>query len=281
MSGEELSRALSDISDDKIEAAMEIRPVHRNWWPRVVAAAAVLALILTAALWPAGEEDYVTAPGLLSVHAHSIGENGDASIESVILEDGLVFTPNIRYDPQISYVQHFPISFSIDQAPYKDMEITLEVSTNAGIFYKNEPFDPSHLELTRIEQMLANHYGQHFTVNIDKKVYWEPSGFDYDYLEAYHKRGGTDLSYGLKDFGFSHNPSFIDIIIRANDLIVGYCIIEIRDISSPEDFPVQEFSFEVLTIVSFPKVDGNWQNVTLNYVQEHINNIHIEREDST
>ena len=58
MLGEELSRALSDISDDKIaEAAAVTAAPRKRVWPGLVAAAAALAILLGAGalLWPGSE----------------------------------------------------------------------------------------------------------------------------------------------------------------------------------------------------------------------------------
>lgn len=74
MLGEELSRALSDISDDKIaEAAAITAGAKRRVWPRFVAAAAALVILLgtAALLWPGTE-----APGeylpILAIRAYAV-----------------------------------------------------------------------------------------------------------------------------------------------------------------------------------------------------------------
>ena len=282
MNNEVFQQALENISEPMIEEAAQVydraglkRRKTRNIL-RIAAIAAVLALLLTALLWPT-EENYVTGPGMLSVHAHEVDANGNATIESEVLEEGVKFTPNVHYDPTISYQQHFPISFSVDEELYAGMDITLDISTNAGIFYKNEPFNSSHLNLSPAEQLIINNYGQHFTVDIEKKLYWKPNGFDYEFLYNECRKGNPDLNSVLKPHYFTVNPSYIDVIICANDLIVGYIVIEITETNGIVGWSARNFSFEVLEIVSFPQVDGYWQNVTLKYVQEQINRIHSER----
>lgn len=158
------------------------------------------------------------------------------------------------------------------------MDITFEVRTNAGIFYKMFPFESGFLDLSESERLLLYYHGQHFSADIETALYWDPSGFDYDYMLEQVAKGQHDKDITYKPFLFSKNPSFIDVILRANDLIIGYAVIEIREVSGKTDYLAEEFSFELLTAVSFPQVDGNWQNVTLKYVQEQINKIHTERE---
>lgn len=129
-----------------------------------------------------------------------------------------------------------------------------------------------------IEQLLYRHYGQHFTVRADTALYWMPDGFDYAYMKAQYEKGNTDLLQVFKEFGYNGNPSFFDIIIRADNRIIGYCVIEV--IRTPTDISpyAHKFSFEVVSLVGFPMVDGKHQNVSYEFVQNQIQIIHSERE---
>ena len=113
-------------------------------------------------------------------------------------------------------------------------------------------------------------------MDIDKKLYWEPEGFDYAYMAEQIKNGNRDFDSAYKDYDYVNNPSFIDVIIRADNSIVGYCVIAIREINEDDGHPDREFSFELLTMVSFPKVDGKYQKVSYNYVQTQIEKIHCQ-----
>ena len=91
--------------------------------------------------------------------------------------------------------------------------------------------------------------------------------------EEYNK-GNTNLSQIYKPVGFSVNPSYFDVIICADNNIIGYCAIEVR-IHSTEISPyAHRFSFEVVALIGFPMVDGQHQNVSNNYVQKQIPKIH-------
>lgn len=259
-----------EVISMKSESKTDFRLIAK----RAAVCAAVLALLIGAVLfWPISEENYITAPGLIKVYAHGVDTSGSAIVEGVELEEGVEFTSTVVYDPTKSYRRHFPFSFTVDKSLYPNMDITMEVSTDAGIFYKNDPFNPNIPMLPAILQIFNNYYGQHFTVDIDKKLYWEPEGFDYEYMAEQIMSGNRDFDSAYKDHDYVNNPSFIDVIIRADKYIVGYCVIAIREINENDGHPDREFSFEVLTIVNFPEVDGKLQNVTLKYVQEEINRI--------
>lgn len=284
MNGKDLSRQLSDLPEEMIAEAMapakDIRQKHFTArLLRAAAIAAAVAILITAvALWPA-EENYITGPGLLVVRAYGAEYENDIPVEGVILEEGVEFTSSVTYDPTISYRQHYPFTFSMDESLYPGMEITLEVKSDVGIFYKREPFNLLMLNMTPIQYYLASHYGQHFTVSANKPIYWEPDGFDYEYMKTAYGEGKTVIEEVYKPVKFEESPAFIDVVIRADDLIVGYCVIEIYEINVDDGHPDKEFSFTLLTMVSFPQVEGRWQKVTEEYVQNEINRIHAEREE--
>lgn len=276
-------RALYDAVTNMDPAMIEEATAPKNALPtvkKIAARAAVVALLLTMFLWPASEENYITAPGLIKVYAHEVDASGNATVESVELEEYVEFTSAVVYDPTKSYQHHFPFSFTVDKTFYPNMNITMEVSTDAGIFYKNEPYDPNspnHAPNTpTIFAIFNQHYGQHFTVDIDKKLYWKPEGFDYEYMAEQIENGNLDFNSAYKDHDYVNNPSFIDPIIRADKYIVGYCVIAIREINENDGHPDREFTFEVLRIVNFPKVNGKMQKVKFSYVQDEIHRIHEE-----
>lgn len=282
MSGETISRALAGVSDVLLQSAMgvyERKQRRRYIWVRVVAGAAVIALLLTALLWPQEEADYIIGPGLLTVKAFAVDENDMLITESENLEVGVEFRPKIAYNPTDIGRIHFPFTFSVEEGLYPGMNITLQISTDAGIFYKNEPLAPNLAPDTPyILRAFAQYYGQNFTVDIDKAVYWQPNGFDYAYMQAQIESGNLDYDSAYKEHGFTKNPSFIDVIVRADAQIVGYCVIEIREVDHAPGNRVRSFRFELLRVVSFPQVNGKWQNVTQEYVQQQIDRLHKERE---
>ena len=282
MNKNELRDAFSKVqaSDGLMQAVLlteEKQKPRTNPWRtarRVAGCAAVLALLMGAMFfWPV-EENYVTGPGLIKVYAYEMDETGNENVESVVLEEGVEFIPEYIFRTDTSHRPHFPMFFQFEHEQYSLDEIMLEVNTNSGIFYKYTPGDLSMIGKPPIEQLLYSHYGQHFTVRADTALYWMPDGFDYAYMKAEYEKGNTDLLQVYKEFGYNGNPSFFDIIIRANNRIIGYCVIEV--IRTPTDISpyAHKFSFEVVSLVGFPKVDGKYQRVSEKYVKEQIQLVH-------
>lgn len=277
MSDDRISQVLGEISEDYLESALGVytrKQNARKHRRNLAACAVVLALMVGVLfLWPR-EENYLIGSGLITVQAHGLDASGHVTPQSIPLEEGIQYTSEVVYDPTKSYRQHFPFSLSVAESSYPDMRITVEVFTNAGIFYKDTPYDPNAPTHPALLQFFSNYHGQHFTVDIDEKLYWKPEGFDYAYMEERIKNGEREFDRAYKAHDYVNNPSFIDVIIRADENIIGYCVIAIREINEDDGHPDREFSFEVLKMVNFPEVDGNLQNIPLRYVERQIQLIH-------
>ena len=284
MNGKDLSRQLNGLPEDMIAEAMapadepgRKHPLQRRW-VRVAAIAAALAILFTAlTFWPSGGENYVTAPGFFVVRAYDFANEDGAPSEAVVLEEGVTFSPTFQFNPAMSIVQHVAFDFSLDSSQYEDENIALEVSTNAGIFEKdNADIDFHELaNKTPTEQHLMSFYGQHFQVGMDKRLYWNPWGFDYDYMKSQYDNGEKVFDRTYRPLIMTNEPAYIDLIFRANGQIIGFCVIEIC--VDGTFLSEQVYHFELLTMVSYPKIDGRWQNISEKYVQEEINRIHTEQ----
>lgn len=295
--------AVTGIDEDLIDEAAAPRMLA---FPRrvlrVASIAAILALLLTWLLWPGEiktDEDgnIISAPGMLVVRAYALDENTNTPIEEVILEEGVEFAPYVHYHQGMSRAQWITFDFYLDESAYHNMNITIELETDAGIFSSKTKFAYLFDEkIPGILEILLSHDGQHFTTDNSARVWWEPYGFDYDHLkteidkacltpfgydydrlEEAIETGRFDKNYAYKSLDFENSPSFIDVIIRADEHIVGYGVIEIRDLNDYTGRPYAHdwhFSFTMLTMVSFPQVDGQWQSVTKEYVTQQIQQIH-------
>ena len=272
--------AVSGIDDDLIDEASITRPrtASKILW-RLVAAAAALAIVLTALLWPNGEKDYVTAPGLFSIFVQATDEDGNIPVEAVPMEKGISIPYEYHYSPAVSYRRYAPFTFHLQEDQYIGMDLTMEVYANAGMFYKNLSYDPSWSIMSDAQLQLHIYHGQHFTTDIGSTLYWFPHGFDYDYWAQQLAQGIQDSELLRKPCHFESNPSYIDVIFRANDLIIGYCVIEITEVNGVTGYWAGDFSFKLIEMVSFPKVDGYWQNVKESYVLEQIQLLHDSREE--
>ena len=275
MSGEELSRALSDISDDKIEAAMEIRPVHRKWWPGVVAAAAVLALILTAALWPRGEEpgqqlgsqptqptQTPTAPtetkgkklvqlaGALKMYTDHPENLTEEELKQYEIMDSLD-----SKDPfwiETVFEQYaFRFIFRLPTDLYGDAKIKIALSTEYGEFIVKDAESGE-----KISQ------GKNAEIELEEKVTWRPE---------------CDLQI-LKE-NIAPGELYLHVTIYADDNVVGFGVIEMAG-----NF-ILDGSFYAVTLRRFrtfcyPMVDGAYQTVTEEYIAEQIEQCeHTMQED--
>lgn len=273
-----LFEAVSGIDPALIQEATQPRRLHKPLARRVfisIAYAAVLAIVLTAILWNR-EENYITTSKGLYVIAHASSEEGSEATETIVLQEGVIY-PTLFYQPPIANNRRpCPISFSIDDTLYPDATLTLEIQTNAGIF--SNPHNESSPDLTTIENALLIHYGQHFHVPINETLNWRPIGFDYEYMKLQCEQGNLDLDDAYVDCLFDDNPSYIDVIIRADNNIVGYCVIKITEVNGITGFLASEFTLELVTMTLFPKVDNDYQKVSRQYVLNAINDIHTSKQ---
>lgn len=144
MLGRKLSEALSNISDEKIEAAAGITPKSsRHIWVRVAACAAVLALLLTALLWPNetitddGKGELVVVPGVLKAYACDLEEVAAEEKEKYELDSTKPFMYAIHI-PALNIDVGSPITFYVPETYFENAEITFEISSNYENFCKKQ-----------------------------------------------------------------------------------------------------------------------------------------------
>lgn len=250
---------------------------------RLVAVAAVLALVIgILSFWPAGEQEYVTGPGLLAIRANASEVSED--IEEILLKEGIVLPATFEYRIDTNVAEVLPITLSIPADAYPNMDITFEVSTMDGIFLKAEPYDPNAPHnapgATWLDMIIGNFYGQNFQVPNNTTMEWTPDGMDYDYVVTELKKGVPydQLPEDKSHTYFSNNPSYMEIIIKADQKIVGYAVIEIREVNGVLGMWARNFTIEVLKIVSFPRINGKLQKVSEEYVLSQINLVKANQE---
>ena len=280
---EKMNAAMEQVTDDYLLEAEEYEKKSRPTWVRFAAAAAVLALVIGAiAFWPAGEQDYVTGPGLLVIRANAAEVSED--IEEILLEEGIILPATFEYRIDTNVAEVLPITLSIPADAYPNMDITFEVSTMDGIFLKAEPYDPNAPHnapgATVLDKIVGTFYGQHFELPNNTSMEWTPAGLNYDYVVAELKKGVTfdQLQDEKINTCFSNNPSYMDIIIKADQKIVGYAVIEIREVNGVLGMWARNFTIEVLKIVSFPRINGKLQKVSEEYVLSQINLVKANQE---
>lgn len=259
---DKLNTALERVSDAHLQEAEDYKKKIHGW-VRYVAAAAVLALVMGAlAFWPVGEENYVTGPGLLSIRAYALDEKEISEVNSTVLEEGVELPWEYVWSPAINIVRGLPIKLDFPTDGYEDAKITLEISTSGGSFY-GEPVrcqDP----ITKEYYWSDNLYlGSNFTISNNCTLYWGIFSATYNSAEQKYTPGG-DLARG---------SSYLDIIIRADDMIIGYAVVEIYELPQDEA-PKFSYKARVIDMVSFPKVDGAYQPITRRYINKLLKEIH-------
>lgn len=270
MSGEILSRALNDISDELLCGAMRVREKKRIR-ARVfaaVAAAVVLLGMLNVTAKLARKQTIRTAPGVITVLAHGVDENGNPTESGEKLEEGESFRPNPRQEADDCQI--FSFSFQVDKNLYSGMELSLQVGTTAGIFCKNEMSGDDPQNVPEVLRLLMCYYGQEYETKVGQNVYWQTDGFDYVYMQQQAEQGNYDYSSVYLNRDFENGPAYIHAILMADGHIVGFCLVKISLVDDAKTGANREFSFQVISSASYPQVDGCWQDVTKEDVYRQI-----------
>lgn len=258
MLGKDLSEALGGISEDKIEAAANVAPKsRRHIWVRMAACAAVLAILLTTLLRPGETKieggQIVALPGVLKAYACDL-ENVEASeLEQYALLEGVENSYTSHWSPYLDLISAgITMTFVVDNAELQKHELAVEVSTNYGTLrghhYAEKYWVEGDLEKSRENAC----FGQSGTVDNAEVVYWE----------------GTDLWHSpqREKIISGEGRVFIDVIVYSEDHIVGYVVLE-AVLENPDLFM---FGLTLLESACFPMVDGQFQNVTKEYVDQQI-----------
>lgn len=240
MNRHEYHEALSSVraSDALLTQVLSLdekkKPVINPWNTvrRLVAVAAVLAILLTALLWPVEEDEYITAPGVLRVYACDIDELTDISeLEEYELTDAIDSNQRTVV-PHLSGLvtgMCIPFTFQIDQNIYGDEEISFYVALDYGYI--------------RFEQQGGEWYSRPVTVQNGDTIYWY-----FGSIEEADKRIGSCGKF------------YADVIIYAGEAIVGYGIINF--VYYAEEGMLLSFVTTGCKTVCFPMVDGEYQDVS-------------------
>lgn len=263
MLNEDISKALGDISDDLLLGAMCVpeKRKHRRFTVVASLAAAcllLLPLVLAILLRPV-PQSIQTAPGVITVLAHSLDEEGNPSQTTDVLTEGKLFRSETQKDGTDNQI--FPLSFQVNASLYPGMELRMRVYTTAGIFAKSPQEQQSGNDLPQIQRYLMNYYGQEYEIEIGQNVYWQTDGFDYLYMEEQLQKGNFDFTQAYRNHDFKTGPAYIHVILRADGHLVGFCRIRITLTDESAHRCERQFCFQVVTSVSFPQVDGQWQEV--------------------
>jgi hypothetical protein len=246
------------------------RKVTRIVW-RVAACAAVVALLIGAmAVLPLGfgeDEEYVTAPGGLTIRTYALNENEISDVNSTVLTEGVELPWEYTYSLAINVLQGLPIKLDIPDAAYPGMDISLRITTSGGsfeIFNEDCYWDP---ETKQIVGQPYKNVGSEIIVSNNTTLYWDCYEMKHSLWEGEYK------DYNIPQV------SYVDITILADKNIVGYAVVRIYEV-----FPPGETGFDaevaygylatVDKIVSFPQIDGKFQPVSRRYVEQKFEELH-------
>lgn len=226
------------------------RKVTRIVW-RVAACAAVVALLIGAmAGFPLDfgqDEEYVTAPGGLTIRAYALNEDEISEMNSITLEEGVELPWNYGWSSGINVVRGLPIKLDFQNNDFLGADISLDIYVDQGSFYCSKPSPYNH-EASDIIGYYYENLGRDFTVPNGTTLYWV------DFYSQSGEMASGDL--------------YVDIIVREGNIIVGYAVLKIFEVEH------HVFFAQALEIVSYPKVDGAYQNIPRKYVKRQIENAH-------
>ncbi|MBQ8579686.1 MAG: hypothetical protein IJ448_03220 [Oscillospiraceae bacterium] len=230
---------------------------RRHGWVRLAAMAAVIAIIIgVVTLWPGSEENYITGPGLLSIRAYALDEREISEANSTVLKEGVELPWNYAWSPGINVVRGLPIQLDFPDECFDDAIITLQISTTGGSFY-GEPvryLDPISQKYGFTDHPLL---GSSFSAANHSKIYWFMNSGYYD---------PNTQKYVFSD-DIARGSSYVDIVIQADGQIVGYAVVEVYELSL-------SYKARVVEMASFPKIDGEYQFVTMDYMSKLFKEIH-------
>ena len=237
----------------------------------------ILALLLIACLSACGINEIptptdpsaaeippVTGPAVAKVFAHDLTYIGSEALQHTLeLEPGVDVHLKYALPGSSNFHQALPITLSVPKGVYGGAEVSFEVTVSGGEFAR-----PLNEEYGRYMYGPA-YLGQHFVLENDQTICWwrrstDVKNWEYEYDEE-KIRDGT---YPAPDFTpFDGDKAYVDVLIRADDRIVGCMtiLIQLEDNTVVRDnmhYATRHYYPKLLGSVSFPAQDGTEQNVT-------------------
>lgn len=237
MSGKALSEALCALPEDMLAEAMEPAKKRSVPWLRIAACFAVIVGLLFG-IAPAGD-GIVTAPGILTVEVRAVDDTNKDGFVSIPLQTGV--TPSgYSWSVAQSFLPGLPIYFNLDAEEFPSQDIRFTVIAEAGVYIDWPDGNPQYMKELPSQFELPN----------SSWVYWR-SEFDLSYLEE------------------EYEHIYSSIIIYCEDCIVGYAVLRFDRLENKG----LAYSATLVESVCFPKQNGNYQNVTYEYVFERIEDV--------
>lgn len=245
-----LSKALGGVSDELLLEATEVKKKNTTGkrWLRIAAvAAAVLVLFAVLSFWPARDDGYVTGPGMLAVRIYAAEDPAGKNFVELELTEGIQVPSENYCSASLSIMPGIPIHLSWENEAFAKENISFALYANQGEFVQ---IDQSfHL-------VIDNNCENNCT------VYWRETE-------------STIASKAEEHF------VFVQIVIYQEDHVIGYSVLYFDGLTAGEymglnpnmhyDDPnacVGVYYASLLKSVTFPKVEGEYQDVSNDYVHE-------------
>ncbi len=243
MNTKKFSEAMGEIDDKYVEEAIRYRATKKakglssKWIKRGAIAACLCVALVAGVLFKTSAPDVVIAPGFLTVTAYAA-----SSDEEITMQEGIELPTDYKWSLAMSSRPGLPLKLSVTE--YDDL--SFEVSVDGGT-------------LLLWEGNKITYLGSSFNTGNDTTVYW------------------TNLSQtGENDFErYMGTTAYINIVIHEEENIVGYAVVEIST-NDLENEPAQTYSIKLLKSISFPKVNGEYQKITAEYVAAEMEQIKSE-----
>jgi hypothetical protein len=193
----------------------------------------------------------ITGAGILEITVHAIDVQTHKIIREKLTENDFITNRNY-WSLTMNSIPGLPVHLTIPAEQDLCDDLSFHISVNCGRY------------LTQDSQFYIQILGSDFTAKKDSLIFWEPSGTDYYENDAY-------------------DHVYTNIVIYSGEHIVGYAILhferiyfdEMKTLVSPgladryegrDNEPTSAYHMEVIKSVSFPKVDGKYQNISMSYV---------------
>lgn len=265
MNKQELQGAFSKIhaSDELIKEVLSVEHENKTTWNvrrilwRVAAVAAAVAILVTALVfWPAqdGTEKpaIIAMPGIIQAYAceASDPENGIVGIQHG-LNIGANATQNTVLYPYMNSSAGLGMTLKVEEEALQEHQISFDISCNSGALFIRERLYPS---TGRYAYDMVD-CGQNHTIRNGETFFWRRE-LPENYLPEFSLQTMLEEENGL----------FLQVLIRADGNIVGFAVFEMICLDEQMLF----YGVTMRESVYYPKVDGQFQMITEEYVQEQI-----------
>lgn len=174
------------------------------------------------------------------------------------MQEGVSFPDIYDWSPYMSG-RSKGLKLAVELSPMQEgAEITFEIEVNEGTLLQKPgwPIDNSWKQSVLFD---------HFTAENGKIFFWHPRIYWFDENDEMHfEQNKVDSVY-------------VDIIVRENENIVGFAVVKIWMV----DEASLSYRPTVIKNVRYPMVDGKYQNVSQNTVQNDIVRAKVEHEQAS